>query len=129
MANWFKQGLPSAGLFAGPTAWLISTQANYALSAWICGHRAQIIPLIAAPLILISLAGGLLSWRALNHPPAIERVAPTPDSLHHLASVDSRDAGRPHRLVGLISVSMALLFALAIAVHGTAGLVFDGCER
>ena len=129
MANWFKTGLPSAGLLAGPASWLISTQANYALSALTCGHRAQIIPLIAAPLVLVSLAGGLLSWRALHHLPTNEAVAPAPDGLHQSALVASRKSGLPHRLVALIGVLMALLFALAIVAHGTAGLVFDGCEQ
>ena len=129
MRKLIVEGLPSAGLFAGPTAWLVSTQANYALAPWTCAHGLRAVPILALPLIALSLAGGFLSWRAMSHPQGGDALTvPAPDG-SRASSVDSPKGGRPHRLVALIGILIPLLFALVIAVHGVAGLVFDGCER
>jgi hypothetical protein len=114
--GWFVRSLPSAGIYAGPAAWLISTQANYALVPWVCAHQVQVIPIVAVVMAAFSLFGGLLSWRGYV------RAAPTPEP-------DSTGAGRPHRFVALIGVGIALLFTAIIIVHGIAGVVFHGCER
>ena len=98
---------PSAGLFAGPAAWFLSTQANYALTPWVCAHQVRIIPLVALALAVLSLAGGFLSWRAYR----------------------SAGASPASRFLAAIGIMMALLFAAAILVQGAAGLVFHGCER
>jgi hypothetical protein len=116
MTAWLEKGLPSAGLYAGPVAWLVSTQANYSLVPWVCAHKIPVTPLLAAVLVLVSLFGGFLSWRALAN------ASPIPHP-------DATGAGRPHRFVAAIGIMMAVLFALVIAVHGAAGMVFDGCER
>lgn len=110
------KGLPSAGLFAGPVAWMVSTQGNYALTSFSCGGRPYAVPLLALALIAASLFGGFLSWRGLS----AASSAPTPDPT---------GGGRPHRFVAIIGVLTAVLFALVIAVHGAAGFVFNGCER
>lgn len=129
MPNLFAKGLPSAGLFAGPTAWLVSTQANYALAPWICTHGLRLVPIVAIPLVLVSLAGGFLSWRAFRQPQEGDgRTVPSPDG-SRARTLDAPEGGRPHRLVAAIGILMALLFALAIVLHGVAGMVFDGCER
>lgn len=129
MANWLKLGLPSAGLFAGPAAWLISTQANYALAPWTCEHGIQAVPILAVPLVVVSLAGGLLSWRAFKRQQNDDEAALPIPSRPRAASLGPIEGGRPHRLVAAIGVLIALLFAITIAVHGVAGLVFNGCER
>ena len=116
MTAWFVRGLPSAGIYAGPTAWLIDTQANYALVPWVCATQIQIIPVVAIAMAAVSLLGGFLSWRGYV------TATPTPKP-------DSTGAGRPHRFVALIGVGMALLFTAVIVVHGVAGMVFHGCER
>src|ERR671920_539153 len=116
MTGWLTRGLPSAGIYAGPTAWLISTQANYALVPWVCANQIRIIPVVAIAMAAVSLLGGFLSWRGYV------TAAPTPHP-------DSTGAGRPHRFVALIGVGMALIFTVVILVHGIAGLVFHGCER
>jgi hypothetical protein len=113
---WLAKGLPSAGLYAGPAAWFISTQANYSLVPWMCAHKVPIIPLLAAALVLVSLLGGFLSWRAFSHAGSV------PD-------IDRAGGGRPRRFLAAIGMMMAGLFALVILVHGLAGLLFDGCER
>ena len=79
----YARGVPSAGIFAGPVAWLIDTQANYALVPWICATQIQLVPLVAAVMLAVSLFGGFLSWRGYA------AAAPTPQP-------DSTGAGRPH---------------------------------
>jgi|SRR5215207_2830181 hypothetical protein len=114
MAAWLSRGLPSAGLYAGPLAWLAGTVANYALVPWMCAHKVRVVPMVAFALVAVSLFGAFLSWRgyaAANPPP------------------DPTGAGRPHRFVGAIGVLTGLLFALVILVHAAAGLTFTGCER
>jgi hypothetical protein len=97
-------------------AWFISTQGNYALAPWVCAHKLPAIPALAAALVVLSLFGGFLSWRAY----ATASPVPQPDMT---------GAGRPHRFVATLGIMMALLFALVIVVQGTAGVVFNGCER
>lgn len=116
MAGHYAKGLPSAGIFAGPAAWAVSTQANYALVPWTCAHQIRVIPVVALVLALASLAGGFLSWQAYR------TSSITPDG-------DSTGGGRPHRFVALMGIGIAALFAVVILIHGTAGLVFHGCER
>lgn len=116
MMRWWDEGAPAAGLFAGAIAWLISTQLNYALVAWVCSAGARwVTPAAATALMAVSLGGGLLSWRAW----ANAGPAPAPDS-----SIAS-----PRRLLAGIGVLSALLFALVIGLQGTAGLILQGCER
>jgi hypothetical protein len=116
MAGWMHRGLPSAGVFAGPVAWFISTQGNYALVPWMCANKTQIVPMLAAALVVLSLLGGFLSWRAFANAGSV------PES-------DRAGGGRPHRFVAAVGIMMAVLFALVIAVQGLAGVVFNGCER
>jgi hypothetical protein len=108
MARLIERGLPSAGLYAGPVAWLVSTQANYSLATLDCEVDIPIVPIVALGLIAISLFGCFLSWR--------EPIIPWRD-------------GHPHRFVAAIGIAMALLFALAILLQGAAGLFLSGCER
>src|SRR4051812_28407402 len=84
MVRLLQTGLPSAGIFIGPAAWLLNQEVNYALVPWICAHQVRLVPLVALVAVIISLAGGLLSWRAFQH----SSITPEPDST---------GAGRPHR--------------------------------
>jgi hypothetical protein len=116
MTSFMRTGIPSAGIFAGPAAWLVNTQANYALVPWICAHQMPIVPAIAIVMALLSLAGGFISWRAYD------RAAVTPPP-------DSSAAGRPHRFTAIVGIGISLLFALVILTQGAAALVLHGCER
>ncbi|MCB8821795.1 hypothetical protein [Microvirga rosea] len=116
MISYLRSGIPSAGIFAGPSAWLLNTQINYALVPWICAHHMRLVPLVACVMAALSLFGGFLSWRAYDR----ASITPQPDS---------SGAGRPHRFTAATGIGMALLFALVIIVQGTAGIVFHGCER
>lgn len=114
-ARWLTHGLPSAGLYSGPVAWLIDTQANYALVPWICASKIQLVPIVALVTALLALAGGWLSWLAWAAQP--------------LDDPESARGGRPHGFLALIGIVSALLFATIILAHGVAGFVFSGCER
>jgi hypothetical protein len=116
MASWVERGLPSAGLFAGPAAWFVSTQGNYAVTPWMCASKVPAVPLLAAAMVVLSLFGGFLSWRAFTAASSIPQT-------------DQTGAGRPHRFIAAVGIMMAVLFTLVILVHGVAGIVFTGCER
>jgi len=111
-----RTGIPSAGIFVGPIAWLLNEQLNYALVPWICAHQVQLVPIVAFAAAVVSVAGGLLSWRAYRLSP----ITPEPDST---------GAGRPHRFTALMGIAIAALFTAIIILHGVAGLMFHGCER
>jgi hypothetical protein len=116
MARIFAHGLPSAGLFAGPAAWFFAQTSKYAAVPWTCGNKIQLAHPITLVAFIIVALGAWLSWRALEfagdpHPPG-----------------DAR-GGQPHRFLAVMGVGMALLFALAILLQGSAVLVLDGCER
>jgi hypothetical protein len=113
---WAEKGLPSAGLYGAPAAWLVNTQLNYSLVSWICASDVQLVPLVALGFALVSLAAGYLSWRAWRSSPP-------------LPSADDPGSARPHRLVAGVGTLIAVLFTLVILLQGAAGLVFNGCER
>src|SRR5215203_1059218 len=112
MAAWLSRGVPSAGIYAGPAAWLIDTQFNYAAVPWVCAHQVPLIPVFALAMVGVSLFGGFLSWRGYA------TAAPTP-------LPDSSGGGRPHRFMALVGIAVALLFTAVILIHGAAGLVFN----
>ena len=116
MAAWWRDGVPSAGLFSGAIAWLISTQLNYALVPWVCATgMSWLVPACAAVLMAASLAGGLLSWRAWGNA--------------DVASADESAIAHPRRFLAGIGILSTVLFALVIATQGSAAFVLQGCER
>lgn len=103
----------SAGIFAGPFAWFVDTELNYALANWACARDFPLVPLVAAIALAVAVAGGLLSLRELRR----AGVSPGPHG------------GVPGSLLAGVGVMTAALFATVILLHGTAGVVFSGCER
>lgn len=110
----WDRGVAWAGLAAGPGAWAVNLQGNYAAVPWICAHRVNFVPLVALVLALVAIAGALLSWRAW-------RVASTGD--------ETGSGGAPAHLLAGISIMSGILFALVILTQGAAALVLNGCER
>jgi hypothetical protein len=110
------QSWPSAGLIAGPGAWIVSTQLNYALAPHACGSRALLVALAALALVLPALAGATISWRAWRpHEP-----------MHEAVTSGNGDA---RLFVAGIGVLAGVLFALVVAMQGMAALILDGCIR
>lgn len=110
----WDRGVPWAGLVAGPGAWAVNLQANYAAVPWICAHRVNFVPVLALTLALFALAGAFLSWRTW-------RVASADDA--------TGSGGAPAHLLAGISIMSGTLFALVILTQGAAALVLNGCER
>ncbi len=104
-----------AGLWLGAASWAISLQTNYALVPVVCDGRVVVVTVIAAALMLVSLAGGALSLRAARMP----------------ASAEWHDApgGVPRQFVAWVGVGASVLFALAIANQLIASLIVNGCFR
>jgi hypothetical protein len=116
MAAHDRAGLPSAGLYAGPLAWLVSLQVKYALVPWVCANKLQLIHPVTLISVLIGLTGAYFSWRAL----ATSSPEPLPDR---------SGGGRPHRFVAAVGVLISLLFTLVILLQGAAAFFLEGCER
>jgi hypothetical protein len=105
-----------AGLAAGGACWSLNTLANYALVDWACTHRSTLIPMIAAALAAVSLAGALSSWLAWNRHdgPGV----PVPEQ-----------HGHPRHLLAGIGVGCGILFGVAILMQGLAGMLLEPCLR
>lgn len=109
-----RQGLSWAGIFAGPFAWAVSFQTNYALVPWQRANKINLVPWLSAAGVVVALLGGFLSYRALTtpghgtEPPATERT---------------------RRFLAGVGLGIAILAAMIMILQGAAGLVFDGCER
>ena len=103
-----------SGLWLGPAAWAVNQQTNYAIVPLIC-DRTLLFAVISAALVLVALAGGLMSFR----------VARTPLESEWLDA----SGGLPRRFVAWVSASAGILFALVIANQFAATLIVSGCLR
>jgi hypothetical protein len=55
------------GLLTGPTAWLISFEARFALAQWACATHGKVaLYAISALALVITAVSGLLAWREWN---------------------------------------------------------------
>jgi hypothetical protein len=108
------EGTSWAGLAAGPTAWAVDTQLNYALVPWACVHDRSIVPPIAGVLAVVSLLGALSSWMAWRR--------------HDGLRVPEQE-GRPRQLLSGIGVASGLLFAIVIVLQGVAAIMIPPCLR
>ena len=113
MTRAIRNGVPWAGLAAGPAAWAISTQLDYSIVSWQCTAKAYPSPWISMLAILIALAGAALSWRAVGDPG--HGISP-PETM------------RTRRFVAGASAGIGALFALVMLMQMAAGLIFGGCE-
>jgi hypothetical protein len=109
-----RSGTSWAGLLSGPSAWAVSTQLNYSLVPLQCDDNITIVLPIALVLALLSLTGGMLSWRARRRGGA---------------SFKQERTRGTETFVADISILAAALFALVILMQGAASLILDGCLR
>ena len=108
------QSLPAAGLLAGPIAWFADLQLNYALVPNLCTGAHAVVPLVAAAFCAVSLLAGGISYVALLHARADR-------------SFEDPQAGRPARFLAGMGVGAGVLFAIVIALQGTAAFLVPGC--
>jgi hypothetical protein len=106
-----------AGLAAGPGAWAVSTQANYALASWACAHGSSPLVILSLALAIIAGGGAFLSWFSWSGKAV--RESEMQAALHP----------HPRPFLAAIGVFSGLLFALIILTQGAAALVLTGCER
>lgn len=111
-----QPGFGWAGLAAGPAALAIGVEGNYAIVRWTCTSGVHLVPILASILVLLSLAGAFVSWRAWKRLP-------------HDTSLDDSKSDQPKRLMAAAGVFLGVLFAMVVAVQGAAGLILDGCAR
>jgi hypothetical protein len=113
MTHAIRNGVPWAGLAAGPGAWAVSTQFGYSIASWQCTAKIYPSPWFSALSILIALAGAALSWRAVSDPD--HGISP-PETM------------RTRRFLAGASAGIGVLFALVMLMQMAAGLIFGGCE-
>jgi hypothetical protein len=111
-----RSGVGVAGLIAGPGAWAVSTQLNYALAPLTCGRTTLIVGLPALALAVLAIIGGVISWAAWQ-----------PTWLRGEMFIE--DDGRAHKFVAGLGVLSATLFAAVILMQGAAALVLNGCMK
>lgn len=110
------RGLDWAGLAAGPTAWAVNTQLDYAVVPFTCGMRTLLVLPSTIIFMLIALAGAFLSWRFLH--------------AGEIAMDWSKPAGgQPRLFLAIVGIASGVLFALVIANQAAATLLLDGCLR
>jgi hypothetical protein len=107
---------PWAGLALGPGAWGLSTQLNYALVPWTCGHGTNVVAPIAGVLAIVAFVGAFASWRAWQELPT-------------RGSIEAPESQQPHRLLAGIGIALGGLFGLVVVMQGLASLMVSECAR
>jgi hypothetical protein len=107
---------PAAGILAGPGAWAVNTQANYALTSWFCAGHLYVLLLIGLALAAVAAGGGSFSLSVKNR----YREVPKPNA---------STAGEPRHVIANVGFFCGTLFALIILTQTAAGLFLSGCER
>jgi hypothetical protein len=103
----------AAGLIAGPAAWMANTTLNFVVVTYDCTGGPAVVPLMSGAMLALSLAGGVLSWRAWHAVPP-ERQS---------------QGGVPVHMLAVSGAFAGLLFAFVILLQAAAGIMFSGCER
>jgi len=115
----FRRGSVVATLWfavlAGPTAWMLGLNADYAIVRWSCATYAMWpLHLVTAVTLLLAIAGGAVGWRqwqrAGAHPPG-EAATPLERS----------------RFMAALALLASPLFALVILAQWAAKLFFNPC--
>jgi hypothetical protein len=111
-----SQALLWAGIFAGPAAWFLQLEANFALAPLACSGRGKVAMycVSAAALTLTVLGGGIsLGQRHIS----------ARDTLSDQVPARSR-----RRTMALAGIGLSALFILVIAAQTIPNLLMQGCE-
>src|SRR4051812_7058210 len=95
----------ATGLFAGAAAWMLHQQGGYTIASWVCGSATGPIWSVTILALILLLAGGWFSWRALR-----------------LLAADGGAQRRPRHFLALIGAMATLLFLFAIFLQAGAAL-------
>jgi hypothetical protein len=106
--------LASAGGWVGFLAWGASTQLNYSLVPWQCESGTIATPWISLALAIVTLGGGAVSLQSFRHRgQRLETQTPV--------------AGTPFEMLATVSMGAAALFAIIIALQGSAPFLVPRC--
>ena len=104
------------GILAGPTVWLISFEANFALVPWACLFQAKLaLYLVSLVAFGISAGSGLLAWREWK---ALGREIPG----------DGGDAVSRGRIMAVGGVLLSTMFCLVIVAQAIPELILEACQ-
>ena len=104
-----------AGVALGPAAWATNLQAAYAITHFACQNTASSRLVIGAILMLVALAGSLLSARAIYRGAGSEWT--------------DAQGGGPRTFMAWLGVGSGVLFALVIANQLMAASMVNSCLR
>ena len=110
MSGAWANRLRWSGLWLGPAAWAVATQAIYLVAPLACGKRAIVPTGAAVVLVATSLLGAILSFTSLKQQSA-------------------RNGRSSQDLVGWLGVGVGLLFAMTVADQFAATMLVDPCLR
>lgn len=104
-----------AGVALGPIAWGINLQGVYVLAHFSCEKTRMSGAIVSAVLAIVSLAGTLISARAVRRGAAAEWA--------------DAQGGGPRTFMAWLGVGSGVLFALVIANQLAASLMISPCLR
>jgi uncharacterized membrane protein YfcA len=104
-------------VLAAPLAMLVELQTNYALVLWACSAgREWALHLVALLALLITIAGGLLSWRNWRRAGAVWED-------------DGAGVMPRSRFMAAVGILMSVLISLVIIAQWIAIFVYGPCQR
>jgi hypothetical protein len=104
-----------AGILAGPIAFAVNLTATYAMVKWTCAaDRQATLHLVSIVMLAVVGVGSWISWRALQHAPAVQTDAGSPEARA--------------RFMALLGLASSALFALAIIANAFPQWVLDACQ-
>jgi hypothetical protein len=104
-----------AGVALGPLAWGINVQGVYAFAHFSCEKTGLSGPILSAMLIIVAVAGTVISGRAVHRSAESEWSDPR--------------GGGPRSFMAWLGVGTGALFALVIANQLAASLMINPCLR
>jgi hypothetical protein len=104
-----------AGVALGPLAWGINLQVVYAFAHFSCERTSMSGAILSAILIILALAGTVVSARAVSRRAGAEWV--------------DAQGGAPRTFMAWLGVGTGVLFALVIANQLAASLMIVPCLR
>jgi hypothetical protein len=104
------------GILAGPTVWLFSFEANFALAPWACDFANKLALFLVTIVALILVAGsGWLAWREWN---AVGKIWP---------GEEGGALGRERVMAGC-GLLMSAMFFIVIVAQAVPNVMLGACD-